>query len=87
MFNRHECKEEELFRLEASPKVLVPGEETAVFVSKLGEDCCSCTGSSRLGVQLVLRSSQEKTLFRTQWEVDTVDLVEDSSRYQPNFGK
>ena len=79
------------FNLESSPRYVIPGEETAVFVSRNLETNCGKCSNAKLEVQLSITFVKPKAspvaLYNKRWTVDTTDLVEDSSRYQPSFGK
>ena len=79
------------FNLESSPRYVIPGEETAVFVSRNLETNCRKCSNAKLEVQLSITFVKPKAspvaLYNKRWTVDTTDLVEDSSRYQPSFGK
>ena len=70
---------------------MIPGEETAVFVSRNLETNCGKCSNAKLEVQLSITFVKPKAspvaLYNKRWTVDTTDLVEDSSRYQPSFGK
>ena len=79
------------FNLESSPRYVIPGEETAVFVSRNLDTNCRRCSNPKLEVQLSITFVKPKAspvaLYNKRWTVDTTDLVEDSSRYQPSFGK
>ena len=82
------CYSIDFWELEASPQVVIPGEETAVFISKHGQNHDNHSSSMIVTLTVTYDNKiNRETIHQKIWRVRIEDLIQDTSRFQRNSGE